>query len=495
MQINERKAGIILSYVGQAVKILVTFIYTPIMIRILGKSEYGLYQLVFSVVSYLSLLSLGFASSYLRFYSRYNVKKDEDGVARINGMFLIIFTVMSLICLICGYFLVNNIHVIFGTGLNEQEYKIAKVLMALMIFNMAISFPNSVFNCAITAHEKFIFQKLLIIIQNICSPFLSLPLLIMGYGSIGMVSVTSFITILGVLANIYFCLRKLHMRFIFTNLKLSLLKEMWIFTFFIFLNQIIDQVNWNVDKFLLGRYIGTSAVAVYGIGGQINSLYIQVSSSISNVFMPQVNKIVAESNDNRKLSDLFAKVGRIQFLVIMLVVTGFIFFGKAFIVMWAGSAYKESYLVTLFLIIPITIPLMQNIGIEIQRAKNKHKVRSIVYACISVGNVLISIPLIKIYGSVGAAMGTAISLVLGNILFMNWYYHRCIGIDIINFWKEILKIVPYIIIPCIVGTLIYNFVTIEGVLSFVIWVTIYVIVYGVAVLAYYKTYKRMGICV
>ena len=68
MQINERKAGIILSYVGQAVKILVTFIYTPIMIRILGKSEYGLYQLVFSVVSYLSLLSLGFASSYLRFY-------------------------------------------------------------------------------------------------------------------------------------------------------------------------------------------------------------------------------------------------------------------------------------------------------------------------------------------------------------------------------------------------------------------------------------------
>ena len=92
-------------------------------------------------------------------------------------------------------------------------------------------------------------------------------------------------------------------------------------------------------------------------------------------------------------------------------------------------------------------------------------------------------------------MGTAISLVLGNILFMNWYYHRCIGIDIINFWKEILKIVPYIIIPCIVGTLIYNFVTIEGVLSFVIWVTIYVIVYGVAVLAYYKTYKRMGICV
>ena len=37
-------------------------------------------------------------------------------------------------------------------------------------------------------------------------------------------------------------------------------------------NQIIDQINWSVDKFLLGRFAGTTAVAVYGVGGQINSI-------------------------------------------------------------------------------------------------------------------------------------------------------------------------------------------------------------------------------
>ena len=251
---NERKTGIILSYIGQAIKILVNLIYTPVMLRLLGQSEYGLYQLVFSVVSYLSLLSLGFGSSYLRFYSRYKVKDDTDEIARLNGMFMTIFTTISVICIFCGILMIANIQQIFGTGLSYSEYKTARVLMALMVFNLALTFPNSVFNCAITAHEKYIFQKSLVILENICSPFLSIPLLIMGYGSIGMVLVTTILTVAIFISNIYFCLKKINMRFIFKGFQFSLLKEMWIFTFFIFLNQIIDQINWSVDKFLLGRF-------------------------------------------------------------------------------------------------------------------------------------------------------------------------------------------------------------------------------------------------
>lgn len=41
MHINQRKAGVILSYAGEIVKILVNLVYTPIMLRLLGQSEYG----------------------------------------------------------------------------------------------------------------------------------------------------------------------------------------------------------------------------------------------------------------------------------------------------------------------------------------------------------------------------------------------------------------------------------------------------------------------
>lgn len=480
MSINQRKAGVVLSYTGEIVKILVNLIYTPIMLRLLGKSEYGLYQLVYSVVSYLSLLSLGFGSSYLRFYSRYKAKNDEEGIARLNGMFMGIFLSISGICIFCGIIMIGNIRSIFGSGLTENEYSTAKILMGLLVINLSLTFPNSVFNCSITANEKFLFQKFLILMQNICSPFLTLPLLIMGYGSTGMVSITTFLTFGVLLSNMFYCFKKLHIRFCFRGFQFSLLKEMWVFTFFIFLNQIIDQVNWSVDKFLLGRLSGTAAVAVYGVGGQINTLYLQFSTSISNVFIPKVNRIVAETNDNDLLTKIFTKVGRIQFIVLALILSGFIFFGCPFIRVWAGSSYSAAYEVAILLIAPVTVPLIQNLGIEIQRAKNMHKARSVVYLFIAMANIFISIPLIKIAGPIGAALGTALALFAGNIVFMNWYYQKRIGLDMFFFWKEISKFIPALIAPIIVGILIIKFADITGLLRITIFALIYTIVYCIS---------------
>lgn len=480
MKINQRKAGVILSYLGEIVKILVNLAYTPIMLRLLGQSEYGLYQLVYSVVSYLSLLSLGFGSSYLRFYSRYRAEKDDDGVAKLNGMFMTIFCVISLICIFSGAIMIKNIRTIFGTGLTDAEYSTAKVLMGLLIINLAITFPNSVFNCSITAHEKFLFQKLLILLQNLFSPFLTLPLLILGYGSIGMVSVTTFLTFALFLTNAFYCFKKLRIHFCFHGFKIGLLKEMWFFTFFIFLNQIIDQINWSVDKFLLGRLAGTTAVAVYGVGGQINTMYQSFSTSISNVFVPKVNRIVAETNDNNELTKLLTKVGRIQFMVIVLILSGFFFFGRPFVSIWAGDGYDASYSVALFLIIPVTIPLIQNLGIEIQRAKNMHKARSVIYMMIAIANVFISIPLIKIMGPAGAALGTAISLIVGNIFFMNWYYQKRIGLDMIYFWKQILSLIPALIAPGIVGVLLMKYANITGLVKLGLYAVVYAIVYALS---------------
>jgi len=279
---------------------------------------------------------------------------------------------------------------------------------------------------------------------------------------------------------VFFCFKKLHIRFMFRGLQISLLKEMWVFTFFIFLNQIIDQVNWSVDKFLLGRFAGTTAVAVYGVGGQINTLYLQFSTSVSNVFVPKVNRIVAETNDNKQLTKLFTKVGRIQFIVLGLILSGFIFFGYPFVKMWAGEEYGASYAVAILLIAPVTVPLVQNLGIEIQRAKNMHKARSIVYLFIAIANVFISIPLIKLMGPAGAALGTAISLIAGNIIFMNWYYHARIGMNMIYFWKEIAKFIPALIAPCVVGIVIMKLVNITGLVKLGAFAVIYATVYGLS---------------
>lgn len=480
MQINQRKAGVILSYMGQIIHMLTGLLYTPIMLRLLGQSEYGLYQLVYSVVSYLSLLSFGFSSSYMRFYSRFKAKKEEEEIARLNGMFMTIFLCISAICILCGIVMIGNIEAIFSTGLTQQEYETAKILMALMVVNLALTFPCSVFDSIVTAHEKFIFQKLLLVLQYLFNPFITLPLLIMGYGSVAMVMVTTGLTIAKLIVNMYFCFINLHVRMVFRGFKFSLFKEMWVFTSFIFLGLIVDQINWSVDKFLLGRFAGTVAVAIYGVAAQLNNMYLQLSTAVSNVFIPKVNKIVAETDDNNLLTQLFTKVGRIQFLILSLICSGYIFLGPAFIKLWAGDGYEQSYRIGLFLMIPVTVPLIQNLGIEIQKAKNMHKARSIVYLLIAISNIFVSIPCIKMWGAQGAAVGTALTLTLGNGFFMNWYYHKRIGLNILYFWKSILSFVPAFIAPVIVGVVIFNFVTINNYFGLLIAAGIYVLTFVIS---------------
>lgn len=424
------------------------------MLRLLGQSEYGLFSLVASVVAYLGILNFGLGSAYMRYYSRYQVAGDRESISMLNGLFLILFSLISAIALVAGVFLVHYTEFIFGTHLTDQELSKARILLFILVINLAVSFLGIVFTSYITAHEQFFFQRFLQIIRAIANPFVVLPVLILGYGSIGLVIATSLLNIAIEIVNAVFCFRKLKMEFSFKKFDFKLMKEIVTFSLFLFMNLIIDQINWNVDKFLLGRFHGTVSVAIYGLASQLNLYYLSISTAISSVFIPRVHRLVAGSNSSENLTDLFTRIGRVQFIVLSLISTGLIFFGRPFIELWAGNNYLGSYPIVMLLIIPVTVPLIQNIGIEIQYAKNMHKFRSCIYSFIALINVGMTIPLAKMYGGIGAAIGTAVALIIGNGFMMNWYYHTIVGLDMKFFWKQILHFIPSLVMPIMVGIVI-----------------------------------------
>lgn len=477
MKVNQLKAGALLSYVYLGLGTLISIAYTPFMIRLLGQSEYGLYNLVASVVGYLGLLNFGFGHAYIRYYSRFKTEQATNEIKKLNGMFLIVFSIIGLIAIAAGLVLVSYTETIFGSELTARELSRAKILMAIMVVNIAFTFPGLVFNSHITATERFVFQKSMQVVRVIANPFLVLPILIMGYGSVGMVVVITLLNLSIEVSHVIFCFRKLKMRFSFKEFDFSLMREMAVFSSFIFINLIVNQINWNVDRFILGRFHGTISVATYSLAAQLNTYYLSISTAISNVFIPRVNQMVSARNDNRELSSLFTRVGRLQFIVLAMIFSGLVFFGKPFIHIWAGADYAESYLIALILIIPVTIPLIQNLGIEIQRAKNMHKFRSWVYLFIAIGNIAITIPLVKAFGGVGAALGTAVALVVGNILIMNWYYHYRVGLNMKYFWKQIANIIPALIIPAIIGVVLFYYVDLFDVLMLAVSGMIYALIF------------------
>ncbi len=477
MKIHQLKAGVILSYISLFLGNIISIVYTPIMLGLLGQNEYGLYQLADSIIAYLGLLTFGLGSAYIRFYAIYKKDDNVQGIAKLNGMFLLLFTLVGVVACLCGLSFTITLPNIFGTNLTASEIELSQKLMIVLAINIGLSFPFSIFTSYTTAHERYVFQRLLEIGRIISSPLVTYPLLLMGYGSMGLAFVTTGLNIAIGIFYIVYSIKKLHMKFIFRDFNFPLLKEMLIFSSFIFINIIVDKINWNVDKFLLGIYQGSVAIAVYSIAAQLNTYYLNFSISIAAVFTPKINALVHEAQGDALLNELFIKVGRIQCIVLSLILSGLFFFGKPFIELWIGKEYTMAYTIMLILVTPVTIPLMQTLGIEIQRAKNLHKFRAYLYLGIALANLAISIPLTKAYSGIGSAMGTAMALFVGNGIIMNIYYHKKCGINVIAFWKEIATFIPALILPIASGLLMLKYADIDSWLWLIFYIGVYTCIF------------------
>ena len=475
---TERKIGILLQYLQMGISIIIQLVYTPIMLRLLSTAEYGIYNLAVSTISYLSLLSLGFGASYFRYYSL--SRSSNDNIGRLNGLYLLVFFLFGLLSLIFGLIISIHSDIFFNDTYTPQDIQLARRLMLILTVNISWSFPASIFSSYVTVQEKFVFQKILNLGRTILGPVSNIILLLSGFRSFEMVCATTMLNVLVDSINIYYCFKYLKIKFLFSNLKFGLIKDIFCFSIFIAINQIVDQINWQTDKVILGKYVNAASVAVYTVGANINGFFTGFSTAISSVFVPRVNMLVSsKSKDiNSQLTELFIKVGRFQWFVLSLIATGFVFFGKAFVIMWTDVSYVKAYYIALLLMIPAIIPLIQNIGIEIQRAKNMHQFRSIIYLFMAVINVFISIILAKVWHEIGAAIGTTISLVLANGIVMNIFYHKKIGINVLKFWKEIIATLKGYIIPLIFGTLLNNFVDINNLFELLECIIIYTLAFA-----------------
>ena len=167
MEKSQRKSGIVLSYLLILINNIVLLIYTPFLLRKLGQSEFGIYSLVASVISYLTILDFGFGNAVIRYTAKYRGNNDKVGQYSLHGMFLVLYLGVGIIALVIGLILYSKVDVLFGSKLTSEEVVKARIMMLLLSFNLAITFPLSIFNAIIQAYEKFVFQKIVIILRII----------------------------------------------------------------------------------------------------------------------------------------------------------------------------------------------------------------------------------------------------------------------------------------------------------------------------------------
>jgi len=445
---NQLKAGAVLNYIIIVINTVVTLLYTPYMLRMLGQNEYGLYSLVASVISYLTILDLGMGNAIIRYTAKFRAEGKKEEQFEMFGMFLVLYIIIGVVAVIIGGGLYFNVDAMFGKTMTDVELGKARIMMLILIFNLAITFPMSIFGSIITAYEQFVFPKIISIIRILLNTVTMILLLHLGYKAIAMVIVQTVFNVLTLIINYLYCKHAIQIKVYFRRFNWAFLKEVAIYSFWILLNVIMDRVYWSTGQFVLGAISGTVAVSVFAVAIHLQGMYMQFSSAISSVFLPKVTAMVAKQSGDESISSLFIRTGRLQFIVMCLILCGFIVYGKPFIVLWAGPEYEKAYIIALLFFVSLLTPLIQNLGITILQAKNQMKFRSLVYIVIAALALVMEIIFARIWGGVGCAVAIAGALFLGQGVIMNIYYKEKQHIDIVEFWRQILKmsIVPAILV-------------------------------------------------
>lgn len=429
-----------------------------------------------SIINYLYIMDFGLTNTITRFYSQRIALNDEEGKENTLAIGSIIYGVLSLLVIIIGVVLYNTIDIFYADSLTFTEIAVARKMLVFLIFNTAFTILTKSIIAAVTSHEKFIFLRLLQIMRSTFQPICVILILSIRAEAMVIVQVQVAVNVIATIVTIWYAFKRVGIRIKLHNFNLKLVKSMMGFSVFVFLQMLLDLLIWRTGYLVLGAMVGTAIVAVFSIAIQLNIYYMDFAIAISNVLFPKISRIATDNEDMTELNEIFIKLGRLQFSVLGLILSGFIIFGRAFLMLWVGEAFMLVYPMTIVIMIPYTFDLIENAGVLILQAKNLHKNRSLIFVGVAIINIILTIVLTRFFGGFGAAAAMGISIFIGHGVAINIYYMK-IQINVINFFKKLKSLFFSLLVISIIGFVFTTWVSLDAWLTLGIGIITYIVLY------------------
>lgn len=454
------KLGAILSYLSIAINIITGLLYTPWMVGTIGKSQYGLYTLANSVIT-LFLMDFGLSSATGRYLSKYVAEGDREGANRFLGavykLYLLIDAVI-LSVLLTIFFGAERIYI----NLTPAELEQFRVVYGISAIFSVVNFPFVTFNGILTAYEKFIPLKtadLLYRLGNVCFTVIAL---LMGYGLYTLVVVHAAVGLLVLLFKYIIIRKNVPLKPDFRKTDKEIYKDLFGFSLWVTVASLAARLVFSITPSILGMVANSAAIALFGIVSTIEGYTYVITTAINGMFMPRISRIISGKQSENDLNPLFLMVGKFQYILNGLIVTGFAVVGRNFIELWMGRDFASAYWGILLVLIPGLFYNALQIANTTMVVTNKVKLTALVSVVTGFVNVCLSIPLSRHLGVTGACMSICAAYLVRDVL-LNVIYHRELPLDIPRFMKECyLKMSVPILVTIVCGAVLNQFLTDGG---------------------------------
>ena len=436
-----RKIGLVFSYGVMITEIVSAMFVTPFIIRSLGQAEYGIYQLTSSITAYLIIFDLGVGNSVIRYMAKFRANNDRESQRKFLGVTTVYYAAVTLVILIVGVLLITVFPNVFSKGLTSSEIVKAKELLSITIVTSAISIGTSAFSNTLVAYERFTAHKGIMILANIAKMAVLVFLMKMGVKSVGVVTVNLIVTAATRLFYICYVFFKLKLYPSFKKIDTSFVKGVFSYSTFVLIQLIAQQLNSMSDQIILGIFAPSAAIliGIYGVGSQIVQYYKTIGSQFNSVLMAGTVRMIEGGADSKTVQNEMVRIGRVIFMVLGMIYCVFAVFGRDFVALWAGKDNIDGYFVALIIMFPWLISTPQGIGNQILWAINRHKTLAIIQICSSVFNIIVTIFLIKWKPLVGSSLGTALALIIGDVVLMDIVLRKEVGIRFGEYYRDLFK--------------------------------------------------------
>ena len=437
---KNKKVGVIVSYLLLVLDGVIGIFYTPLLIRALGQTQYGLYDIVNSNTAYLAIADIGLGGTITRYIIKYNSQKEYQKEKNCITTALWAYFAIAFACLLAGIvlvFLLPKIIADKSIGATMQE---AQMLLFTAVCNIVLTLFMHAFSGIALAYSYFSLEKILKILRLFLR-FVMVALIVNNTGkALSLAQIDTVLTVLMLMAFLLF-FKKAKISIFQGRFDRALLTTMLSFTLAILFQSIINQINSTAGKLIIGwRVTDFSQVTVYGIITQIYFIFCNMSTVIQSIYYPSVGRAVFEGKGKKAVTDLVTEASRIQAGIIFIILIGFWSFGKEFVQLWVGIESEKIWFCTAMLMTASTLHLSQNTISCVLKAEKKLKPKTIILGCGALITLLIGIVFSGVADPIYAVVGGVVfGLVVFDAILMNVYFAKDGIIQLPLFFKNFLK--------------------------------------------------------
>lgn len=424
------KVGALLSYLAIILNIGSGLLYTPWMVKMIGQSQYGLYTLANSLIS-LFLVDFGLSSATARYVSKYHAENSEEKVHNFLGvvykLYLFIDAVI-FVALIIVFIFIDTIYKNL-TPAELSQFKIVYIIAGLF---SVVNFPFVTLNGIMTAYEEFVHLKLADVIYRVLLVTVMIAVLLNGGNLYALVTVNACVGLLVIVYKLLIIRIKIPIKVNIRYWSHSLAKELFGFSTWTMISALAQRLVFSITPSILGIVSSSVEIAVFGIISTIEGYVFTFTTAINGMFMPTISRAYSNDNSGKQLYPLFLRVGKFQYAINGLIVTGFLAIGKQFVDLWMGSGYRTAYYGILLIIIPGLFYNALQIANTALVVTNKVKYQAYINLVMGILNIVLSFPLAKTFGAEGACIAIFVSFMVRNVILHTVCY-KILHLNIFGF--------------------------------------------------------------